>query len=158
MRRLPAILTLLTLVAPLAGCAGRAELYPNDDPLLRKTSTQFAADAAKRFPYKADAPRGGQALAQAETGYFLDRLYVTNLSDQEWTDVDVWINGMYVVHLPRLESKIVKNLPFQSLYNEEGNSFPTHNGSWYQFQPVMIDKVELYRDGKLYDVPVRTAE
>jgi hypothetical protein len=142
----------------LAGCAGRAELWPNGDPLLRKTSTQFAADAAKRFPYKADAPRGGQALANAEVGYFLDRLDVTNLSDVEWTDVEVWVNGAYVVQLPRLEPRAIKSVPFQAIFNAQGQSFPTRQGSWFRPQPLMIDKVELYRDGKLYDVPVRAAE
>lgn len=142
----------------ITGCAGRAELWPNSDPLLRKTSAEFAADAAKRFPYKANAPRGGQALASAEAGYFLDRLDVTNLSDTEWTDVEVWINGSYVVYLPRLEPKAIKSVPFQAIYNDQGQSYPTHEGAWYKQQPAMIQKVELYRDGKLYDVPVRAAE
>jgi hypothetical protein len=156
MRRLLCGIVLCASVA-LSGCAGRAELYPNADPTLRRTAAEFAADAAKRS-YKADSPRGGQALAQAEAGYFLDRLYVTNLSEQEWTDVEVWINGAYVIFLPRLEPKVVKSLPFQSIYNDAGQSFPTHAGSWYKFQPEMITRVELFRDGKLYDVPVRTAE
>lgn len=142
----------------LAGCAGRAELWPNSDPLLRKTSAQFAADAAKRFPYKADAPRGGQALANAEVGYFLDRVDVTNLSNIEWTDVEVWINGSYVVYLPRLEPKTIKSIPFQAIFNDQGQSYPTREGSWYNPKPLMVNKVELYRDGKLYDVPVRVAE
>ena len=154
MRRLTTIL----VTAFLAGCAGRAELFPNSDPLLRKTSAEFAADAARRFPYKADAPRGGQAKAYAEAGYFLDRLDITNLSDTDWTDAEVWINGTYVVYLPRLEPKKIKSLPFQAIYNEAGHSYPTHTGSWYNPSPLMITKVELYRDGKLYDVPVRASE
>lgn len=157
MRRLLLGITLTGLTA-LAGCAGRAELWPNSDPMLRKTSTQFAADAARRFPYKADAPRGGQALANAEVGYFLDRLDVTNLSNVEWTDVEVWINNGYVVHLPRLEAKAIKSVPFQAIFNEQGQSFPTRDGGVFSRKPLIISKVELYRDGKLYDVPVRAAE
>jgi acyl-CoA thioester hydrolase len=37
---------------------------PAADPALRKTSTQFAADAARRFPYKADAPTAVEAQAR----------------------------------------------------------------------------------------------
>lgn len=158
MRRLRIGIALMGLSAALTGCAGRAELWPNSDPLLRKTSTQFAADAAKRFPYKADAPAGGQALANAEVGYFLDRLDVTNLSDVEWTDVEVWVNQAYVVYLPRLEPKTIKSVPFQAIFNEQGQSFPTRSGAWIKQQPLMIDTVELFRDGKRYDVPVRAAE
>jgi len=141
-----------------AGCAGRAELWPNSDPALQKTSAEFAADSAKRFPYKADAPRGGQALARAEVGYFTDRVDIVNLSDTEWTNVELWINGGYVVFLPTMEAKVVKSIPFQAIFNDQGQSFPTHAGAWYKQQPLMITKVELYRDGKLYDVPVAAAE
>lgn len=159
MRRLLIGITLIALAAlTQVGCAGRAELWPNSDPMLRKTSTQFAADAAKRFPYKADAPHAGQALANAEVGYFLDRLDITNLSNVEWTDVEVWVNQSYVVYLPRLEPKAIKSLPFQAIYNDQGQSFPTRDGGFFSQKPLIINKVELYRDGKLYDVPVRAAE
>lgn len=151
------VLTGLTVLTQ-TGCAGRAELWPNSDPTLRKNSTQFAADAAKRFPYKAEAPHAGQALANAEVGYFLDRLDITNLSNTEWTDVEVWINQSYVVYLPRLEPKIIKSVPFQAIYNDQGQYYPTHDGGFFSQQPKIINKVELYRDGKLYDVPVRAAE
>ena len=140
------------------GCAGRAELWPNSDPALQKTSAEFAADAAKRFPYKTDAPRGGQALARTEIGYFTDRIDIANLSDTEWTNVELWVNGNYVVFLPTLLPNVVKSIPFQALYNDQGQSLPTHQGAWYSQQPLMITKIELYRDGKLYDVPVQTAE
>ena len=151
------LLPLLTLI-PLAACAGRAEIYPNDDPLLRKTSAVFAADAAKRFPFKKDAAPGGQAQARCEVGYFLDRVDVVNYSDSEWTDVELWLNQSYVVFLPRMEPKVVKSLPFQAIFNDQGESYPTHNGGFFNRSPVMVTKVQLYRDGHLYDVPVKTAE
>ena len=50
----------------VGGCAGRPALLPNPDPALDKPSTVFAADAVKRFPYKSDAPRGGEAVARAQ--------------------------------------------------------------------------------------------
>ena len=40
---------------------------------------QFAADAAVRHPYKAEVPRGGEAVARSQVGYALDRLYVAGL-------------------------------------------------------------------------------
>ncbi|HEX8342091.1 MAG TPA: hypothetical protein VF624_14390, partial [Tepidisphaeraceae bacterium] len=74
-----AVLASAALFAGLhTGCAGRAELIPNSDPALRKTAAEFAADAAKRHPYKADAPSGGQAKATAEIGYVLDRIDLLN--------------------------------------------------------------------------------
>ena len=75
----------------VAGCAGRPAMIPNSDKSLRRTSTQFAADAAKRA-YPAEAPRGGEAQAQAAVDHgFLNRIEVVNLSDATWTDVDLWI-------------------------------------------------------------------
>src|SRR5437764_432304 len=59
----------VTALLTATGCAGRPSILPNGDPALRKTSTQFAADAAKRHPYKATAPRGGEAVARAEADY-----------------------------------------------------------------------------------------
>src|SRR5436305_5154578 len=77
-------------VALLGGCAGRTSILPNSDKALRKTSVEFAADAAKRA-YPEAAPRGGEAQAQAAVDHgFLNRIEVVNLSDANWTDVDLW--------------------------------------------------------------------
>ena len=152
------ILALASTLAAAVGCAGRAELWPNSDTRLRKTATEFAADAAKRHPYKITAGRGGQALARAEVGYLIDRVDLINLSDIEWTDVEVWINGTHVVFLPAMEPKTLKKIPFQAIYNDQGQSFPTSNGGYFKREPIMITKLELFRDGKLYDVPVTAAE
>src|SRR3954452_13025215 len=88
----------------LVGCSGRPQILPNSDESLRKTSTEFAADAARRFPYKLDAPRAGDADARAQVGYVLDVLEIENLSTEDWSDVDLWINQEYVIHLNKLES------------------------------------------------------
>ncbi len=156
--RLLSVALMMSMVAVLAGCAGRAELIPNKDPALRKTSAEFAADAAKRHPYKADAPRGGQASARAQVGYVVDRLDIANNSDQAWTNVEIWMNGEYVVFLPVLEAKILKEISFNSFYNDKGQSFPIGNGKLFNREPVIVKKVELFRDGMLYDVPVQSAE
>lgn len=146
------------LLMTITGCAGRTEWLANKDEALQKTPAEFAADAAKRHPYKADAPRGGQAMARAEIGYVLDQVAITNTSNADWTDVEVWVNGQYVCYLPRMEAKILKTIPFRALYDSNGQYFPTSNGKWFNREPVMVKKVELYRDGKLYDVPVQLAE
>ena len=149
------ILLALAAVA-LAGCAGRASLFPNDDPQLHKSSAQFAFNAAKQFPYPADAPSGGDALAQAEVGYALDHLDLVNLSPTDWTDLNVWVNGTYVVHLDDLKGGTadqpppVLKIPFRAFFGPDGKTMPTSG--------FYVDKVELVRDGKLYGVPVKIAE
>lgn len=147
---LPA-LTAIALIA--AGCAGgRPALIPNPDKNLRKASAQFAADAAVRHPYKSEAPRGGEAVARSQVGYSLDRLDLVNLSADEWQDAEIWVNQKYVVHLPRIEPNTLKIINFQMLYDDKGNYFPTNN------KKVLVNKVEVFKDGKMYDIPVRLAD
>src|SRR3954471_16642269 len=120
-------LTIIAAAALLTGCAGRVSLIPNTDPNLRKSSTQFAADAAARHPFKADAPKAGEAVARAQVGYMLNRIDIENLSSEDWQDVDVWVNQQYVVHLPKMEHGKLKILPFQMIYDDKGNYFPLDN-------------------------------
>jgi hypothetical protein len=132
--------------AALSGCAGRPSLFPNNDKSLRKTSAQFAADAAARHPYKASAPRGGEAVARAEVDYGLKDIKLVNLSDDDWKDVEVWVNSDYVVFVPNLPKQKIEKIYFQSLYNGAGDSFPIHGRN--------IEKLELLVNGKMYDVKV----
>ena len=147
---------MVTILAAVAlgsgGCAGRPELIPNPDPSLRKTAAQLAADAAQRHPYKSDADRGGDAMARAQVGYSLNRIELVNLSDNEWNDVEVWVNQNYVVFLRRMEPGRLKRIPFQALYDNRGNSFPLNN------RKVLVERVELLRDGKIYNVPLQLAD
>jgi hypothetical protein len=152
MRRTVAALSILTCCSIFTGCAGRAELLPNSDKNLRKTSAEFAADAAKRFPYKTDAERGGQANGRAQVGYWMNVLDVVNLSDANWEDVEIWINKSYVVHLPLMEPNKLKRIPFQALYNDQGQSFPTKNNA------VRVQTVEVHHGGKMFDVPVQLGD
>lgn len=135
-----------------AGCAGRTSVMPNSDPALRKYSTQFAADAARRHPYKADAPRGGLAEARAQVGYVTDHLQIINLSKDEWKDVEVWVNGSYVVCVPTMPPLVLKKLDFQMMYDADGNYFPTEN------EKTKVQKVEILLDGKMYDVTCHVAD
>jgi hypothetical protein len=142
------------LIGSTLGCAGRAELLPNSDPSLRRTATQFAADAARRFPYKADAPKGPPAKGRCQVGYALNRLEIVNQSDENWNDVEVWVNGTYVVHLPVLKAHAEKvtSIPFQAIYNEKGESFPTDNSK------ILVNKVEVYYGGMMHEVPKQLAD
>src|SRR5437764_13592267 len=108
----------VVLTAWMVGCAGRTELLPNSEPALRKKPAQFAADAAKRFPYKSDAPRGGDAKGRCQVGYSLDKLEIANQSDSDWNDVEIWDNQSYVVHLPVLKAHAdrVTSIPIQAIF------------------------------------------
>jgi hypothetical protein len=158
-RQLPKLLIVVLIGALISGasigCAGRTSLIPNSDPALRKSATQFAADAASRFPYPADAPKGGEADARAQVGYSLNKIEIANLSSEEWHDVEIWINGTHVVYLPTLQPPKddlprMKTLHFQMIYDDKGNYFPVDN------KKILVKKVEIFRDGKLYNV--RTAQ
>ncbi len=131
---------------------GRPSLFPNSDKNLRRTSAQFAADAAKRHPYKGDAPRGGEAIARAEVDYTLDKIEIVNLSDEPWEDVEIWANQKYVVHLPVMEPKKLKKIDFQMLFDDQGNSMPT------SIKRSPLKKVEIHRGGKLYDVALKLVD
>ena len=136
----------------LAGCQGRPTLFPNPDPTLRKTSTQLAADSARRFPYKAEAPHAVETSARAQVAYSLNRLEVVNFSDEDWSDVEVWVNRKYVCHVPRMESRKLKEVHFPMLYDEAGAYFPFDN------KQTRVETVEIFRDGTMYAVTVKPAD
>ena len=138
----------------LAGC-NTPTIFPNSDPNLRKTSTQFAAEAAKHHPYKADAPRAGEAAGRAEVDYNLGQVRLVNLSDTDWHDMELWVNQKYEVTVPYVAKTnpgkpTFELLVFRLLFDDKGNHFPTYGAH--------VDKVEIYRDGKMYDVPLRLAD
>ena len=139
----------------LAGCEGRPSLFPNSDSNLAwKTSTEFAADAAKRFPYPGESARGGELAGRAEVDVMMATIQILNSSDDDWKDIDVWVNKSHVCHvaiIPKGKEK-VETLNFAMLYDSHGTYFTTANGK----NP--INRVEVLRDGKLYTVPVRLAD
>ena len=141
----------------MAGCDGRPSIIPNKDSALRQTSAKFAADAAKRT-YEADAPRAGEALARAEVDYTLKEVRLGNLSPDDWANIEVWVNQKYVVYLPMLpkfnKGDGFRHLNFQMLYDNQGEHIPATLFS----TKTRIEKVEICREGKMYDVPVRLAD
>jgi hypothetical protein len=145
--------TLLFAAICSVGCAGRVSLLPNSDPTLRQTPAQFAAQAAKRT-YPVDLPDGGVAEGRAQVAYEGNYIQILNLTHEDWTDVEVWVNRKYVVHVPRIEAghKRVKSLTFMMLYDDQGNPFPSDN------RKRMIDSLEIVRDGHRYSVPLKLAD
>jgi hypothetical protein len=144
---------LVALSAAGGGCAGRVSLLPNTDKTLRRTPAQFASEAAKRT-YQADMPDGGNAEARAEVAYAGNYIQILNLSEEDWTDVELWVNKKYVVHLPRITAgnKRVTSITFMMLYDDKGNPFPSDNRKQF------IDSLEVVRDGKKYNIPMRMAD
>ncbi|HEX8911429.1 MAG TPA: hypothetical protein VF796_03645 [Humisphaera sp.] len=140
----------LVLLIVATGCQDQTSLIPNSDPALRKTKTEFAKDALQRHPYHADAPKAGKAAGAATVNYEMDRLQVANLSEADWTNVELWVNGKYVVFLPKVPGKAetAKTIDFSMLYDELGRPFPAETGS----PERQVKKVEVYRDGRMYEL------
>src|SRR5262249_19656533 len=126
------------------------QLLPNSDKALDKASTEFAADAARRFPYKIDAPRAGEAEARAQVGYMSDVIEIENLSNEDWENVEMWVNQQYVIFLPKRENHKLNKMTSQMTNTGAENYLPIHS--------YHVDKIELYRDGKMYDVKLQLAD
>jgi hypothetical protein len=142
----------LTISSALVGCQGRPTLFANPDPSLRKTSTEFAADSAKRFPYKQAVPRVREEKARAQAAYDLNRLEVVNFSGKDWEGVEVWVNRKYVCYVPKLEDRKLKEVHFPMLFDESGKYFPMDN------KRVRVEKVELFHAGVMHEVIVHNAD
>lgn len=138
-------IALLAFLA-LAGCRN-ATWLPNTDGALNKPAKEFAADAAARFPYPADAPRGGEFLARAEVGYDANVINLGQFSGAPLSDVELWVNKSYVVFLPNIETGRAKLIPFKVIYNDQNQHLPEKG--------VMVESVELKVNGTLYKVPTQ---
>jgi hypothetical protein len=136
----------------VGGCfSERTGFLPNEDTALRKKDKEFVADATQRFPYKETAERGTTS-ARAEVDYMYRYIGVANLSDAQWKDVEVWVNKQYVVFVPAWKGEVLKRIQFTMLRDERGNPFTSDKGR----NPVK--SVEVFTDGKMYDIPLFLAE
>jgi hypothetical protein len=140
-------------LAGLAGCMDRTTIFDNPDPNLRMAKHEFRSDALDRFPYKAEAPKLREQKARAQVRYQLNRLEVVNFSETDWQDVDVWVNGKYVCHVPKMENRNLKEIHFPMLFDDQGNSFPMNSNKG----KMLVKSVEIFRDGKMYQVTVEAA-
>jgi hypothetical protein len=156
LRKFPTTLLFAAALATLAGCAGRPSLIPNSDPALRKTSAQFASDAARRHPFNAGLPSGGTARGRAQVGYGRDTVEIVNLGTEEWQNVELWANRKYVVFIPRIRAGAdrVTTINFQMMFDANGHYFPLDNST----PERMVRQLEIVRDGSIYSVPFAQAD
>lgn len=134
-----------------AGCYDGPTPFPPADKNLRKPTPQLAADAAKRHPFKADAPQAGLAAARAEVDYgFLHLINLTNLSDEDWTAVEIWVNRKYVVFVPSIPRNVQETLNFQLFFDDSGFNLP--------LKGTRVEKLEMLKDGKIYQIPLHLAD
>ena len=153
LRRCAASFAVLAL-ASLTGCADRPTIFDNPDPNLRLSSSELRGDALARFPYKQDAPKAREGGARAQVAYPLNRMEVVNFSEKDWEDVEVWVNKKYVCHVPKMQSRQLKEIHFPMLFDEKGNSFPMNSNQG----KMLVRSVEILRDGKMYQVKVEAAD
>lgn len=133
-----------------AGCTEKPGYYPNQDPALRKPVVAYRADAAQRI-YPTNATRVRGLAARSQIGYMAKTVDVANLSAEDFENVEVWVNGKYVCFLPRIEKGVLKSIPFDALYNREGQHIPKDSRTF------VVETVELYMGEKLYDLVVQIA-
>lgn len=145
-------IVMLATVA-LGGCTKAPPFFPNSDAALRRSSTQFAADAAHRH-YEANAPHGQGESARAEIDYGIDRIYFANTSNKDWKNIEIWLNKSYVVFLPEVPANGARSIDisFMSFYDNKGQHFPAY------ISHTPIDSIEMYRDGKMYAVSTGLAD
>ncbi|MGA2582051.1 MAG: hypothetical protein ABSG31_02145 [Tepidisphaeraceae bacterium] len=142
------LLIVAALSAGLLGCVGDGEptLLPNSDPALHKSSTELASDAAKRS-YEVSAPKSDAANARAEYDIMQRKFDLVNLSDSDWSNVEVWVNQKYVVFLPTIQKNVDEQLNFEFFYDRDGDHFNTDKGK----NPVQT--LEVFHDGTMYNIP-----
>jgi hypothetical protein len=145
--RMPAGFACISALLLASACAERPSLIPNSDTSLRKTTAQFAADSAKRH-YESDAPQGGPAPARAEIEYAFHYVSIVNLSPDDWTNVEVWLNNKYVVNVPSIPKQTAKTLNFQMLFDSDGNYYSYSSTESGKSTPT----VEIFHDGKMFSV------
>lgn len=134
----------------LYGCAsGTTGINPNPEKSLQKTQGEFGR-YAKEHSYPADATKAGKAPMRAEVEYGLDVINIVNLSDTDWNNVEVWVNGRYVCPIAVLPVKQQKGINFRFFFDKDGIVAP-QKGNW-------INKLELFKDGSLYELAVHAAD
>jgi len=87
-------------------------------------------------------------MGRAEYNLLMGTLQVLNYSDEDWDNVEIWVNRKYVCWLPKIEKgkQRVKTINFQMLYDDAGNYFWTNGGK------TPVEQVELYKNGKMYSI------
>lgn len=86
--------------------------------------------------------------------YTFKTVEVFNYSDEDWDDVQLWINKNYVVGVPKIAKGRERTLQlfFTMFYDDSGNYFVTEGGK------KRVDSLEMYRGGKMYTIPLGLAD
>lgn len=129
----------------MCGCQGSVSLIPSADPALRKPPAMFSSDAAKR-QYEADAPKIPASDFRADYALVLRQVNLANISTRDCSNVEVWLNGKFVVYCPTFPGKSDKTLTFRMFYDRDGHVFDTNGGR----NP--IQSIDVYHDGTMYAV------
>ena len=79
---------------------------------------------------------------------------VENQTNHEWTDVEIWVNERYVVHVTQMKPFDLKVINFRMLYNEKNQAFPMFNTT----DAKRVEKVEVLWAGQMFNVPVALAD
>lgn len=144
------MVALLGLAMMVGGCAsGSNSLLQNPNKDLRKHRKEFVADAATRS-YPTTAQSVATSPIRGEVDYQIDVINLVNLSDTEWKDVEVWVNGRYVCSLTTLPAKKQVGINFGSLFDNQGLAAPQ--------QGVWVEKVEVLYNGSLRKATMHPAD
>ena len=86
--------------------------------------------------------------------YTFKTVELYNYSDEDWQNIQLWINKNYVVAVPKIAKGKDRTtlLNFQMFFDDTGNYFVTNYGK------KRIDTLEMYRDGKMYTVKLGLAD
>ncbi len=85
-------------------------------------------------------------------GYTLKRVEIVNFTGQDLEDIEVWVNRRYVCYVPKMQDRQLKEIHFPMLYDEQGKTFHIDKDN------VRVEKVELFKDGKLYEIVCHSAD
>jgi hypothetical protein len=112
--------SLLTLAAAtmIGGCSSSMNLTP---AMGNGDATQLAAYAASA-KHPTTAPSDDWKVASMISG---NTLKIINYTDQNITDADAWINGLYVTKVGNIPANATVIIPFAHFYNVNGDVLNT---------------------------------
>jgi hypothetical protein len=141
-------MTMLGGMLAATGCVEKPGSWPGIDPALGRPVDVIKADARGRG-YPQEAPRVRNMPSRAVVGYHLKQIDVANFSDADWNSVEVWVNQKYVAYLTTIRAGSLRTIRWDRMFDTEGNTPPRESHDF------IINSIEVYFGGKLYDVTVR---
>ena len=85
--------------------------------------------------------------------YSFDFMDLTNLSKQDISQPEIWINRQYVLALQSIKADEVKRLNFRMFFDDKGDHFSFKND--VEKGGAIVRQLEIISDGKIYQVPIR---